>query len=310
MNDELKFDFDFEDQDSAQLLLQAKQEILGFKDLLGTGEKDAADEEIQKAEEYFAALQSGKLEFTRAEPTVFPLNLGYFEKNDMPVPKNFPDLSAQGRFYWMEMPLFLVPGKNPFYKLQFSMEFGEDVSGGKTIPRVHSAFPASKFAEYATIKGEFNFGLGEDLTFTSAAGIDNVALPTNIPIVKASADGKLSVNAKLASKFGFIAGPYSHTFKSALVDCRFAGERVLWTITDKQSLKENNPIFIVILMVSKEVVDVRVKAYAQAHRSAPLPQFMVRLLGKISSKSAEWLKKGSPITLAPYSHLISTRDIE
>jgi hypothetical protein len=191
--------------------------------------------------------------------------------------------------------------------MQMWMGFDEGINESQQIPKVHSAFPESKFAEIATVKGKLDFGVGEDLKFKVAVGIDDVALPASIPIVEASAGGKLAANAKVTSKFGIVAGPFSYTIKRARVTCKFAGEQVIWSITDRQSLQEDNPIFIIILQVPKEVAQVQLKAQAQAHRAAPLPQFIVRLLDKISPKSADWLKQGSPITLPPYSHIISTK---
>lgn len=307
MSDELRFDFDFGGEHSDDIWGQAKQELLDRKGFMGGGDKQTADEEVRQTEEFFAALQSGKLEFPRAYPTVFPLNANYFNQNALPIPKNYDILSAQAKFYWVEMPVFLVPGAKPFYKMQMWMGFGEGISEGKQIPKVHAAFPESKFAEIANVKGKLDFGLDEDLAFKAVVGIDDVALPTSIPIVEASAGGKLAVDAKVASNFGFVAGPFSYTIKRTRVDCRFAGEQVLWSITDRQSLQEDKPIFIVILQVPKEVAQVQLKAQAQAHRMAPLPQFIVRLLDKISSKAADWLKQGSPITLPPYSYRISTQ---
>ena len=226
-NGELKFDFDFGGANSTDLLAQAKQELLDRKGLMGGGDKQAADEEVSKTEEFFAALESGKIEFPRAAPTVFPLNADYFKENSLQVPKNFGVLSAQAKFYWVELPVFLTLGAKAFYKMQMWMGFGESGGEDKQIPKVHSAFPESKFAEMATMKGKLDLGLGEDLTFKVMAGIDDVAVPAGIPIVKASAGGKLAVDAKVASNFGIIAGPFSYTIKRALVDCRFAGEQVL-----------------------------------------------------------------------------------
>ncbi len=304
MGEEFKFDFDFGGADSGEILNQTKQELLGRKGLMGGGEKGAADEEVRKTEEFFASLQTGKIEFTRAHPTVFPLNLDYFKQNNLKPPANFEALSGQSKFYWVEVPVFLAPGERPFYKMQMWMEFGDGVSEGKEIPKVHSAFPETRFAEIATVKGKLDFGLGEDLTFKVAAGIDEVALPAGIPIVEASAGGKLTVDARAASSAGIVAGPFSYTFKRGRVDCRFAGEQVLWTITDQQYLEEDRPVFIVILRTPKDATRVQLNARAQAHRKAPLPQFIVRLLDKISPKSAEWLKKGSPVALPLYSPLI------
>jgi hypothetical protein len=307
MSDELKFDFDFEGADSSQMLNQTRHKLLNLRGTLGPGEKDTNDDNIRGAEEYFASLQDGKLEFTKAEPTVFPLNRDYFKKNNLPIPKNLEALSAQSKFFWVEMPVFLVPGKWQFYKLQMLMEFDKDLKERKKISKVHSAFPESKFAEGIKFDGLINFGLGEDLRFKVAAGIDDVTLPSSIPLVEASAGGKLAVDAKAASRFSIVAGPFSWASKRALVDCRFAGEQVLWTISDKKSLQENSPVFIVILMTPADVVEVRLKASAQAHRLAPLTKFIARSLGLLSPKEAEWLKKGSPITLPPRSYLINTQ---
>jgi hypothetical protein len=93
MHEALKFDFDFGGAHSTALWEQAKQELLGRKGFMGGGNEKAADEEIRKTEEFFAALQSGTIEFPRASPTVFPLNMAYFKQNDLSVPKNFTDSS-------------------------------------------------------------------------------------------------------------------------------------------------------------------------------------------------------------------------
>jgi hypothetical protein len=303
----VEFDFEFGEKSSDDLMMEAQKELQSYKREMGANDKQEADKET---EAYFTGLgEWGEVTFTKAEPSIFPLDANYFAQNEVKKPTNFDALTAKNKFFWIQVPIFIVHGETPFYKIQIKMDYSKGISESQLIPVVHSAFPDNNFVEKAKVDGNFAIGLSEDFAFKVAAGIQDVALPTNIPIVDASAGGKLGVNAKLASGIGLTAGPFAFSIKQALVSCRFAGEQVLWTITDKEALKETNPVFITILQVPKETSRVQLEAKAQVHRATPLPQSIVRLLDRLTLQSpqiANWLKKGSPVTLPPHVYHITT----
>lgn len=302
----LKFDFDYGDYDSEQLLAQVRRELLNLKASMGASDAAPADADVRATEAYFASLQDGKVAFPDAAPTVFPLSQAFFEKNQLPVPKGFRQLSGDSRFYWVEVPILLVHGQRRFYKLQVIMNFGEGVDDQGKLPTIHSAFPTSEFAQQAAINGKVELGVGQNFEFDVALGIDKIALPAVVPIEDASAGGKFGANAKLMSDLGLVLGPFSYTAKRALVDCRYGGEEVYWIVKDKQSLIEENPVFFVVLRVPKAASEVNMTARLRAHRDAPIPAFFARVLDLLSPKSADWLKKGAPITLRPYVCTIDT----
>lgn len=308
MNKELEFDFEFGEKSSYDLMLEAQKELQAYKREMGSDDKQKVDEESEK---YFTDLGKwGEVTFPKAEPSVFPLDTNYFAQNEVKKPVNFDALTAKNNFFWIQVPIFMVHGDTQFHKIQIKMDYSKGINKSQLIPVVHSAFPDNKFVEKAKVDGNFSIGLGEDFTFKIAAGMKEVALPTSIPIVEASAEGKLGVNARIASGIGLTAGPFAFSIKQALVTCRFAGEQVLWTITDKETLEETNPVFITILQVPKETTRVQLEAKAQVHRATPLPKSIVRLLDRLSLHSpqvANWLKKGSPVTLPPHIYHISTQ---
>jgi hypothetical protein len=305
MSQELEFDFEFGEKSSDDMLVEVREELKSYKRTMGPGDQQKVDEETEK---YFDDLAEwGEVTFPKADPPVFPLDADYFEQNDLKKPANFDALTAKNNFFWVQVPVFMAHGATRFYKFQIRMDYSKGIQNSRLIPVVHSAFPDNKFIEKAKLDANFSLGLGEDFSFKIAAGLPDVALPTNIPIVEASAGGKLGVDAKVASGIGLTAGPFSVSIKQALVTCRFAGEQVLWTIADREALQEANPVFITILQVPHGTTRIQLEAKAQAHRAAPLPKTILRVLDKLTLPVATWLKRGSPVTLPPHVYHIATQ---
>jgi hypothetical protein len=291
------------------LLQEARQELRDLQQRLG-GE-ESSSESIDKVDRTVAELYAdmdGVARLSDALPNVFPLNKRYLKESGLDVPKDFEVLTGQADFFWLEIPVGVVNGeKTNFDKIQLGLAFNPGEKEPRLLPKAHSMFPDKTFAKGLAIEGGIKFGLGSDLKFNVAGGVDKISLPETIPLVNASAEGKLGVNAELAPKLGLIAGPYSYTFKRAVIDASGQGtERIFWTLADRDMLREQSPKFVVILQVPKGVNQVKVTAALRAYPVLFLPQALVRLLSGLSPKIRDFLTKGGP-TKDDYVYDISSR---
>ncbi len=120
MNKELEFDFEFGDKSSDDLMMEAQKELQSYRSEMGADDKQETDEDT---EEYFAQLgEWGEVTFPKAEPSVFPLNTNYFLQNNVKKPANFDVLTAKNNFFWIQVPVFMVHGETPFYKIQIRID--------------------------------------------------------------------------------------------------------------------------------------------------------------------------------------------
>ena len=301
MSNEFSFDFDFGHYDRQQLLQDARKELSELKK--GMGVSEFPIDQIETLDRTVAELydnMDGVAELAQASPNVFALNTRFLSDSGLTVPKDFEALSDWANFFWLQVPVLVVNGnKTRFNKIQLGLSFNSGENDSSLLPKAHSMFPDKTFSEILALKGGIDFGIGVDLKFKAAAGVDEVSLPSSIPLVKATAGGKLDINAKVAPSLGFIAGPYSWSIERTVIDASGVGtEKIFWTLSDREMLREKSPMFMVILQVPKEVHHVEVTAALQAYPVVFLPQILIRLLAGLSQRLRDFLDKGGPTRYA------------
>lgn len=212
----------------------------------------------------------------------------------MTVPRRFQDLSQQYRFYWLHFPITLSPLQNlPFSKLQLAVEFNPGVAEGHLRPRTQMILPDRKFQELLTMTDSLDLRIGEDFEFeASTEALDGE--------VSGVAKGKFkgAVEAKAAGKLGVAACPFTYRLKKALVEQSGVGtEKVIWRLSDSESLQENDATFIVVLQIPKSVKEVQIAAALKAYHQ---PNFaamgVAQAISYFSQRVAAFFRAGAPIS--------------
>jgi hypothetical protein len=287
---ENRFDFDFAGQDRAQLLAEVKREVKAYNVEL-KGDERRPDAETRAALKLLDGMNREVAEFG-AFPDVIKLDEADFAAHGQQVPPRFAELTRQHRFYWVRFPVTLSPVKSkPFVKLECAVEFNPGVGDGHLRPRAHLILPDRRFSELVQINESLDLRLG-------VSGELDVATPRldfqlGAAKAKAGAGFDAAANAKAEVK----VGPFAFRVRSADVWHTPAGtEKVFWRLSGAEFVHEDDPTFIVVLQVPREIAEVRVSAALQAYHRAsfgvtPLSDAFDYFIDRL----AAFLSAGAPV---------------
>jgi hypothetical protein len=256
-----QFDYTFDDQDRDGLLADARKTVEALHSELSDdpGEIRGAPSPGEAAA--LRLLEEFGKEVARfsAQPDVLELDETHFADHGMVIPPRFQDLRRQARFLWMRFPLVLKPADGTtFNKLQVGVEFNPGSQGVR--PRALLILPDRKFQKALELGGGLELRIGENFEFEAAipgGGEGEGRSPWRV-------EG--GVDAKLAGQLGLVAGPFTYTFKKAVVDHTTPGaEQVFWTLTGTEFIRDDDPSFIVVLQVPNGVDKVEVAGALQAY---------------------------------------------
>ncbi len=290
MNTLSNFDFDFSGTDRAQLLAEAAHTVKGLGSEL-SGETQGPDSAVEAASRLLADLNQEIAEFS-SFPDVIELNEERFTEPGLPVPPHFKALSERARFYWLRFPITLYPlEKMPFTKLECAVEFNPGVSQGHLRPRAHMIFPDKRFKKLFEVTNSVEFGIGANFELEAASG------KMNVQAGLAQAQAEAGAEAKVGGKTGFILGPLTCAIKKAQLDHSPIGsERVFWRLSDADFIREDDPSFVVVLQVPKEVTQLKIAAALQAYHSFSFPAAgLVEAIRYFGERLATFFRKGAPI---------------
>jgi len=256
-----QFDYSFDEQDRDGLLADARKTVEALHSEL-SDEPGAARRALSPGEEAALRLleEFGK-EVARfsAQPDILELEESHFDDHGMAIPPRFQDLRKQARFLWMRFPLVLKPADGTtFNKLQVGVEFNPGAEGVR--PRALMILPDRKFQKALEFGGGLDLRIGENFEFEVASpegGKGGDGSPVRV-------EG--GVDAKLAGQLGLAAGPFTYTFKKAVVDHTAPGaEQVFWTLSGTEFIRDDDPSFIVVLQVPNGIEKVEVAGALQAY---------------------------------------------
>lgn len=296
--DDLRFDFDFEQQDRTALLKEASWVFRGLGGELGDAGEPAAAADTA-ATRLLDQLNSEVACFGDY-PDLLQLTEKDFTAHGLQVPVQFSDLERDYSFYWTRVPLILKPlDGQPFVKLKCALEFNPGADP-HLRPRARLILPDRKFKTLLEANDSVEFRIGENFEFVPT-------LP-KLPV------GTASVEAKAAAKLGFVAGPFTYRLRRAQVDHSPAGSAtVFWSLEGSEFFQENDPDLIVVLQVPREVREVKIAAAMQAYHSF---RFLSATLGEavayIGRRLANFFKAGAPVedkTVWDVSHELKPRQM-
>lgn len=198
--------------------------------------------------------------FFSAFPDVYEISDRTFLARKRPLPARFKELARDFRFYWLYIPIALIPQYNwAFNRLEVAIEFNPEDMKPERRPRAYQILPAKQFQQLLELTTKLDVSINEEFEF--AAHPPAVALPNDL----ASISG--SVEASAAGSAGLTVGPFSYRIKKAKIDHSPVGmEQVWWRIDGAEFFQEDSPALIVIVQVPTAVRQVKIAAALQAYR--------------------------------------------
>jgi hypothetical protein len=137
------------------------------------------------------------------------------------------------------------------------------------------------------VNDSLEFHIGENFEFEA----------TTPPLDAGLAKAEAGVDAKAAAQLGFVAGPFKHSVKKAELEHSPAGtEKVFWRMSEARFVQEDDPTFIVVMQVPREVKEVKIAAAMQAYHSFNLwAADLSAVMGFLRERVATFFSKGAPI---------------
>lgn len=299
MSSSLEFGFDFGGTFRADILAEATQAISGWERELAPGNVEKAPEKVEAAKRLLNQLSSPIAELG-ADPDILPVEENDFSEHGLSVPTRFKDLAAKHRFYWLRIPVTLMPGENmPFVKLECAVEFNPDEALAPNRPRALSIFPDKKFQTLLATNTSLELGLGENLDLRATAKLPKIETGVGSMNIVGGATGKLQ------TKLNVKVGPFEHVWKKALIDHSTPGtEKVFWRIEDTEFFAGDPAGFVVVLQVPRSTTELHVAAALQAYpkfslATADLGDFLVVL----TKKAVQFFRGGAPVRDTHFWHL-------
>jgi hypothetical protein len=291
-HDVVGFDFNFGDDDRSAFLNEARVAVSAMRmelDDRGTATAGAPTPAEQAALVLLEGFDAAVAEFS-AHPDMIKLEETHFSEHGLTVPPRFRELSQRFRFYWMRFPTVLKPAPgSAFHKLQCAVQFNPAEKDGHLLPRALMILPDRKFKEIAS--GNLGLSVKIDETFelkATAGELTKVAKNVGV-------DADAGVDAALAGKLGFVAGPFNYKWKRAEVDHTAPGaSKVFWTLSSSEFTESDDMQFIIVLQVPSEVDQLEVAGALRAyHRLNPAAD-VGEAFKYLRTRAAEFFRAGAP----------------
>jgi len=148
-----------------------------------------------------------------------------------------------------------------------------------------------KFKKLFEVSNSVEFGIGANFELTATSGKLNAQTGTAKIAAEAGVDGKV------IGKTNFVYGPLTYTIKKAQLDHSPSGtEKVFWRLSDADFIREDDPNFVVVLQVPREVNQIKIAAAIQAYHSFSIVQGgLLEAIRYFGSRLATFFRKGLPI---------------
>lgn len=287
----LDFDYDFTGMDRNKFLSEARETVGARLSPLGKRKGEEPPDLVAEAARGLLEQLNKEIAEFSAFPDVLELQERHFTDHGLTVPTRFKDQKKDSRFYWIRFPVTLASLQDqPFHKLECAIEFNPGVQEGHLRPRTQMILPDRKFRTLAESDTSLELRIGENFEFEVATG------KVDLELADAKLKSGAGVDAKLAAKAGFVAGPFKHSVTKAELEHSPAGaEKVFWRMSAGFS-QADDPTFIVVLKVPREVKEVKIAAALQAYHSINWwAADLSAVIGLLRERVATFFKNGAPI---------------
>jgi hypothetical protein len=288
-NNDLDFDFDMEDFDRRKLLEQAAEELNALQGAL-SGMKPAAVPDTPEAA-MVRALMNDDAKFGEY-PLVYEIKDEDFIKQNREVPFHFIELTKDYNFYWVRLPVQIMPQDNWAYdRLKLHIKLIAEDAPQYAQPRSYQILPTKKFQTLLELNSQLEVSL--DSNFEFSAGI----APQRVDIGAARASVGGAVGAQIDGHAGLVVGPFMYQVKKAQIDHNAVGtEEVKWSIDGKEFFQDYNLQLVVIVQVPQTTRQFKLLAQMQAYRHFKFaPARLQKKMKQLSEAVKDFFGKGVPV---------------
>ena len=254
---EYEFSFNMAGIDRQALLEAAATKLDELRGVMGKGGKRKQTPEGRQTRGY----KNDQAIFPRANPDVYKITDQDYLARNLKAPVQFTDLSKRFNFYWIRIPVSLMPERNwGFNALETRIHFNLG-DPPESLPRAYQIFPNEKYEKHAEATYYLELGIGEKFEFAVSTGTQQGQL--------GAGSGKVDIGVKTVAKtgLGLKLGPFSHASKKAKILHNSTGmEWVKWRLDGAEFFQEAKQDFILIAQVPKATKVVTITAGLQAYR--------------------------------------------
>ena len=256
--DALNFSFDMTGIDRSSLLAEAADLANQRHTVMGDEPSGPQDTEEGRL---IRGLQDDIAELP-GYPDVYPItDESFLLSGFAEVPTHFQELAQNFSFYWIRVPVGLMPRYNwAFHRLELRLDFNKGETILRRLPKAHQILPEKKFEKLLRANAAVSVHINENLEFS--AGLKKIKVESPL----ATVGGKVSTDAGIAVKAGLATG-FEYSLKTAKIDHNSTGmEWVFWRLDGSEFFQEDAPNFVVILQVPRDVTNVYIGAELRAYR--------------------------------------------
>ena len=255
-NPDYDFSFDMAGIDRQALLEAAATEIDAQRGHLGEGGKLEETPEGRQTREY-----KNDQALLPSSPGIYKITDQAFLASNLKAPVRFTELSKRFNFYWISIPIGLMPERHwGFNLIEARVEFNKG-EPPESLPKAYQILPNVQFQTLAKSETYMKVRLDENFELAFSTGTIEEQL--------GAGSGKIDAGVKTIAKagLGFDAGPFVYHIKRAKIQHNTAGmEWVKWRLDGAEFFEGDNLELIVVAQVPKSTQIVTITAALQACR--------------------------------------------
>ena len=288
-DNDLDFEFDMTAVDRKELLAQAADEINMLRGHLGEAHHGEVTDIPEAAT--MRALMNDDAKFGTF-PLIYKITDSDFIHQQREVPFVFKELARDYNFYWIRLPVQLMPQDNWAYnKLKLHIKLISENVPAHEQPKAYMILPNKQFETKLEMSSKLEVSIDPNFQFSAKV------LPQHADIGVAQASIGGGVDARIEAGTGLVVGPFVYHAKKAKINHNATGmEEVKWVIDGAEFFQDYDLQMVVVAQLPKSVGQLRLLAQMQAYRYFTFaPARLQQLVKQLSQKIVDFFAADAPI---------------
>ncbi len=290
-NNDLDFDFNMEGFDRKAILAQAAEEINALRQgHLGATIPGSLPADTPEAAT-LRALMNDDAKFG-TYPLVYKITDRDFIQQNRDVPFRFKELTKDYSFYWVRLPIQIMPQDNWAYdRLKLHIKLYAEDAPAYAQPRSYQILPTKKFETLMGLSSRLEVSIDPSFEFSAKVAPQHV----DVGVAQASIGG--GIDTKIESHTGLVVGPFVYQIKKAKINHNDTGtEEVKWVIDGKEFFQDHTLQMVVIVQVPQATKQFKLLAQMQAYRYFKFaPAKLQQAIKQLSQAMRDFFGKGAPV---------------
>jgi hypothetical protein len=289
-NNDLDFDFNMEGFDRKALLEQAADDLNALRGPLSGTESGSTAPDTPEAA-MMRALMDDEAKFGKY-PLVYQIKDEDFIQQNRDVPFRFTELTKGYNFYWVRLPVQIMPQDNWAYdRLKLHIQLIAEDAPPHAQPRSYQILPTKKFETLMELSSRLEVSIDPNFEFSAKVASQHV----DIGVAQASIGG--GIDANIESHAGLVVGPFMYHIKKAKINHNATGtEEVKWVIDGEEFFQDYDLQMVVIVQVPKATKQFKLLAQMQAYRNFKFaPARLQQAVKQLSEAVKDFFGKGAPV---------------